>query len=129
MRSRAYGLTREHFWRIDLDARNGVLGCELISIGTPDLSLVLPCEVFKGALINDACKIAVVHNHPSQNVKPSAEDLKTTQRLIAFGYELGIEIVDHVILADDDYFSFKAAGLIRFYYSNSSRASWHSPKK
>lgn len=108
----ARGLDREHFWRLDLDSRRGLLGCELVSIGTLDASLVHPREVFKGALLNNACKVIVAHNHPSLDPLPSGADRQLTKQLALAGLLLGVELVDHLVLAEERFFSFKQARLL-----------------
>lgn len=112
LRRRARGLDRECLWRIDLDSRMRPLGCELVSIGTLDASLAHPREIFKGALLNNAWKVVVAHNHPSQDPRPSAQDRELTRRLELCGQLLGVELADHVILTEDLYFSFREAGLM-----------------
>jgi len=112
MRRRVRGLDREHFWRIDLDARSRPLGVETVSIGTLSASLVHPREVFKAALIQGAAGIIVCHNHPSGDVTPSGEDKDATNRLRRAGELLGVPLLDHVVLAEQRFFSFKDAGLI-----------------
>lgn len=108
----ARGLDREHFWRLDLDSRRRLIGCELVSVGSLDASIVHPREVFKGALLNNAHSIMVAHNHPSQDLRPSQADRRTTRQLLFVAYMLQVDIVDHLILGDDSYFSFKKAGLL-----------------
>jgi len=108
----ARGLDREHFWRLDLDSRRRLLGVELISVGSLDTSIVHMREVFKGAFLNNAHSITVAHTHPSQDLRPSGADRQITKQLLLAGCLLGVELVDHLILADDGYFSFKKAGLL-----------------
>jgi DNA repair protein RadC len=108
----ARGLDREHFWRLDLDSRRRLIGCELVSIGSLDMSVVHPREVFKGALLNNAHSIMVGHNHPSQDLRPSQADRRTTRQLLFVACMLQVDLVDHLILGDDRYFSFKEAGLL-----------------
>ena len=112
LRPLARGRDREHFWRLDLDSRRRLIGCELVSVGSLDASIAHPREIFKGALLNNAHRVMVAHNHPSQDVMPSAEDRATTKRLLLAGFLLGVELSDHLILADDRYFSFKEARLL-----------------
>jgi DNA repair protein RadC len=105
-------LDREHFWRIDLDARSKVLGYETVSIGTISASLVHPRELFKGAILNNAAAIIIAHNHPSQDTTPSAEDKEVTRRIQKAGEILGIPLLDHMVLTDDRFHSFKESGMI-----------------
>jgi DNA repair protein RadC len=108
----ARGLDREHFWRLDLDSRKRLLGCELVSVGSLDASIVHPREVFKGALLNNAHSVMVAHNHPSQEARPSKADRQTTLQLLLVGHLLQVELIDHLILTDESYFSFTKARLL-----------------
>lgn len=110
--SEAKGLDREQFWRIDLDARSRAVGFEVVSIGTLSSALVHPREVFKGAILNNAAGIIIAHNHPSQEADPSPEDKDTTRRISRAGEIIGIPLLDHVIVTDERFFSFKEAGLL-----------------
>lgn len=112
LRPKAQRLDREHFWRIDLDARNQIISYEVVSIGTLTASLVHPREVFVGALLNKAAGIIVAHNHPTGETGPSKEDRETTRRLVAAGELLGVPVLDHLVIGDGTYFSFKERGLI-----------------
>lgn len=108
----ARNLDREHFWRLDLDARNQVIGYEVISVGTLTASLVHPREVFKGAILANAAGIILAHNHPSGEARPSPEDREVTRRLTKGGALLGIPVLDHIILAGLKFYSFREQGLI-----------------
>ncbi len=103
---------KEHFYVFYLDSRNQIIKKELISIGTLNASIVHPREVFEPAIRNLAAQIILSHNHPSQDVSPSEEDIKLTKRLISAGKLFGIEIIDHVIVSKDNYFSMKKQGLL-----------------
>lgn len=91
---------KEHFVILLLDSRNNLICTNDISIGTLDASIVDPREVFKPAIRYNATKIILVHNHPSGNTQPSAEDIKITHELVAAGKLLNIEIVDHLIIGN-----------------------------
>ncbi|MBI5247527.1 MAG: DNA repair protein RadC [Elusimicrobia bacterium] len=108
----ARNLDREHFWRLDLDSRRRLIGLELVSVGSLDASIVHPREVFKGALLNNAHSIMVAHNHPSQDLRPSQADRRTTRQLLLVACLIQVDLVDHLIVGDDRYFSFKKAGLL-----------------
>jgi len=112
MRPKARGLDREYVWRLDLGSRDELLGCELVAIGSLTAAIVEPREVFKGAILGNAASIILCHSHPSQDVRPSRDDKKLTLRLGMIGHLMGIPLADHIILADDRYFSFKESGLI-----------------
>ncbi len=98
---------QEYFLCIYLDGANHICQTEVISIGTLNQSLVHPREVFAPAVQNRCASIIVAHNHPSGVLKPSREDLLVTQRLKDSGKLLGIELLDHVIFTQNDYFSMK----------------------
>lgn len=103
---------REYLIGIYLDARKQLITKKVISIGTLDTSLIHPREVFNPAVRFNASSVIVVHNHPSGDSKPSLEDKKITQKLIQAGELLGIGLIDHLIITEDDYFSFKDHKLI-----------------
>lgn len=102
---------RERFLAVLLDGKNRVLGLNEVSVGTLTASLVHPREVFKAAIVGNAAAIIVVHNHPSGDPTPSAEDIAITERLREAGELLGIRILDHVVLGDGRYVSFSDEGL------------------
>lgn len=102
---------KEHFRTIGPNARNGVTYIDLTSLGTLSASLVHPREVFRLAVMKGVASIVLGHNHPSGNTEPSEEDIKLTRRLVEAGRILGIEVLDHVIIASNNHFSFKATGL------------------
>ena len=83
-----------------------------ISIGTLNANLIHPREVFKEAIQSSAASIILVHNHPSGDPKPSEDDLEITRRLIKAGKIMGVELFDHIIVANNNYFSFKKEKLL-----------------
>ncbi len=93
-----------------LDGRNRVIGESQISQGTLTASLVHPREVFRPAIRSAAAALVLVHNHPSGDPEPSAEDLNVTHRLVEAGEIVGIRIVDHVVVADRGFYSFQEHG-------------------
>lgn len=93
---------KEHFGVLYLSVRHHVIGTEIISTGCLSASLVHPREVFRGAVALPCAALVLFHNHPSGDPEPSAEDLALTRRLQAAGAVLGIEIVDHVVVASGD---------------------------
>ena len=78
-----------------------------------DASVAQPREVFRESLLSGAVSVALFHNHPSGDPAPSAEDYRSTWRLVQAGDVMGIEVVDHLVLADARYFSFREAGELR----------------
>ena len=103
---------KEHFKLILLNPRNKIIGISTISIGTLNASLVHPREVFKDAIMHTAASVVLAHNHPSGDPEPSEDDITITKRLIEAGKILGIEVMDHIIIAKNGFFSFKEKGLI-----------------
>ncbi len=101
---------RESFHVLLLDGRHRLIAVEDVSVGTLNASLVHPREVFRDAIRSAAAALVLVHNHPSGDPSPSAEDRRVTARLQAAGALLGIEVVDHVIVAEGGHFSFREAG-------------------
>lgn len=97
---------REEFLVLLLDGKNKLLGFNLVSIGTLTSSLTHPREVFKAAILGNAASIILLHNHPSGDPIPSAEDLEITRRLREVGEIIGIKVLDHVIIGDSRYISF-----------------------
>ena len=102
-----YDSKKEHFLAFYLDTQNRLIERQIISIGTLNSSLVHPREVFEPAIALHSASVIIAHNHPSQDLTPSIEDKKITERLIEAGKILGIEIVDHIILTKKGYFSFE----------------------
>lgn len=100
---------KEHFTILFFDTRNNLIVSD-ISIGTLNASLVHPREVFNQAILNHASHVVVAHNHPSGDPSPSEQDISTTNRLIQAGVILGITIIDHIIITNNSYYSFKEKG-------------------
>ena len=103
---------KEHFRVLSLDTRNKLISIDDVSVGTINANLVHPREVFKTAIQHLATLIIVVHNHPSGDSEPSEADLKITKRLVEAGKLIDINILDHVIIAKTQFFSFKDKGLV-----------------
>ena len=108
----AAGLTEAHLWRIDLDAQNRVLGKELIVDRGADTIIIHPRKVFRGALARGAAKVVIATNRPSQDLTLTDEDHILKDLMGLAGDCLGVEVYDHVILADKAFLSFRAAGLL-----------------
>lgn len=100
----------EQFLAMPLDARHRPLAIRRISQGTLDATVVHPRDVFAVALLTNAAALVVAHTHPSGDPTPSPEDDAVTERLRAAGAVMGIEVLDHLVLADGGYFSFREAG-------------------
>jgi len=102
---------KEHFKLVLLNTRNKVIGISTISIGTLNASLVHPREVFKEAVVRSASSVILVHNHPSNDLEPSEEDIRITRRMVEAGKIMGIEVLDHIIITRHQFASLKARGL------------------
>jgi DNA repair protein RadC len=102
----------EEFHLLALDSQSQVLRDVLITRGLLNSSLVHPREVFRAAIAEAAAGIIVVHNHPSGDPTPSAEDRAATRQLVSAGRLLDVPVYDHVIIAGDRFVSFATAGLL-----------------
>lgn len=94
-----------------MDTKNYIIKDKLLFIGTINQSLVHPREVFKEAYLLSATSIICIHNHPSGNVNPSNNDIIITKQLKEVGKLLGINVLDHLIIGKDTYYSFNDNGL------------------
>ncbi len=103
---------KEHFLCLCLNARNQVIHKEVISIGSLSASIVHPREVFQVAIAHTSASIILAHNHPSGDATPSREDIDLTRRLVEAGRIMGIDILDHIIICDSEFLSFKEHGLM-----------------
>lgn len=97
----------EVFYLVCLDIKLKIIGIHEVSRGTIDASLVNQREVFKRALLNNAAKIYIVHNHPSGVCEPSNADFMVTNKIRNSANMLDIPLVDHLIIGDGTYYSFK----------------------
>jgi DNA repair protein RadC len=97
----------EQFGVLLLDTKHRVLRASILSVGTLDASIVHPREVFREATSAGAAALVLFHNHPSGDPDPSEDDVRLTERLAAAGILMGINVLDHVILADLRYYSFR----------------------
>ena len=100
-------LTEEYVYLLAVDTKNVPIGAFEVSHGTVDCSVVAPREIFMRALLCGAAKIVLAHNHPSGNVNPSSEDIKLTERIKQAGDIMGMPLLDHIIVGDNEFFSFK----------------------
>lgn len=111
VRNKLAGKKQEHFITILLDTHAQVIKYCETSIGSLDASIVHPREVFKEAIAASAASVILVHNHPSGDATPSADDIGITKRLAEAGQIIGIEVLDHIIIGDNNYVSLKGKGL------------------
>ena len=102
---------QEYFYCLYLDNRKKLKKKKLLFIGTINYSVVHPREIFKEAYMIGAVSIIIIHNHPTGDVNPSHQDIETTKKIIEVGKLLGIKIDDHVIVGQNNYYSFFENGL------------------
>ncbi len=98
---------REKVIVIALDTKNQPTNLEVCSIGTLNMSVLHPREVFKMAIMSNACSILLAHNHPSGIPTPSNEDIDITKRMDEAGKLMGINLIDHIIIGNNNFYSFK----------------------
>lgn len=106
---------REMFIVVYPNAKNIMIDSAVVSLGGVDSAGVFPKEVFKGAVNLSACAVILVHNHPSGEVDPSAGDNAITKTLIYCAGLLNIQVIDHVIIGQDKFYSYADNGLIDEY--------------
>jgi len=103
---------QEHFICISLNGANEVIQKRTVTVGLLDRSQVHPREVFADVIADRAAAVIFAHNHPSGDLRPSHADLKTQEQLVQAATILGVRVLDHVIVAKKDYYSFQEAGLV-----------------
>lgn len=103
---------QENFLVVYLNVKNHIIGSKIVFKGTVDSSIVHPREIFKEAVLKSASRLILVHNHPSTDLLPSKADITLTQKLIECGDLMGIEVLDHLIVSNHGFLSFKSKGLI-----------------
>lgn len=97
---------KEHFLLVTLNGGHEILQIHVITVGTLNRTLIHPREVFTAAMRDNAAAIIVSHNHPSGNCQPSEEDIAITETLEKVSVIMGIELLDHVIVSRENFFSF-----------------------
>jgi len=95
-----------------LNIKNQIISFEVVSTGSLTSSLVHPREVYKGAILSNAASVIFMHNHPSGDPEPSNDDMEITRRLEKAGNILGIDVLDHIIVASGGFYSFRQNKLI-----------------
>ena len=103
---------REIFVFLGLSTKNEPQVLQVVHTGSINSSIVHPRDVMKALILANCAACIISHNHPSNDVSPSPEDIKVTERLVAAGRILGIDVLDHLILATDRYLSLKEKGYI-----------------
>jgi DNA repair protein RadC len=101
---------------LTMNAKNRMIGRHLVTLGLADTSLVHPREVFRPAILDGAVSIILVHNHPTGEVDPSAEDVKVTRQIIEAGRVMGVRLLDHVIIGrgEKPFNSIRDSGMVTF---------------
>lgn len=107
------GKKQEYFYCLYLDNKNRLIERKLLFMGTVNRSIVHPREIFKEAYLLSSSGIICMHNHPSGEILPSNEDIELTKSLVEIGKIQGINVLDHLIISDNAYYSFSEEGLIR----------------
>lgn len=107
-------LDREHFVVLHLNGKNNIIARETVSIGSLQNSIVHPREVFRGAIYNASAAIILVHNHPSGDPTPSTDDKVITTRLSEVGALIGVDVLDHIIVGENRYYSFCGSGDLKY---------------
>jgi len=108
-RARFFSARREYFISLQLNSKNQLIREVLVSIGSLNVSIVHPREVFAFAVRDGSSALILLHNHPSGDPSPSREDRDCTKRLVHAGKILGIRVLDHIVIGHDEYYSFADA--------------------
>lgn len=106
------GLTQENVVALYLNTKNDIIKNETVFVGSLNTSVAHPREIFKGAVRYSAARVIIAHNHPSGNTDPSEADLSFTRRLVDAGEMMGIEVIDHIIVGEQCYFSLREHGMM-----------------
>jgi DNA repair protein RadC len=112
MRENAIERDHEHVYVVCLAPNNKILNIELVSLGAIDETVLKPMQVFRIALMKGAVRLILVHNHPHGELKPSEADKDVTDRMIQVGNIVNVEVLDHLIITELYYYSFKDDGLM-----------------
>lgn len=110
---------QEMFVVVCLNTRNRIIDRVMVSLGIQDSSLIHPREVFRPAILKSAAAVVLVHNHPSGDPTPSAEDIRITRQLVEVGKIIDIRVMDHVIIGRPEgmnkgYLSIRESGVVAF---------------
>ncbi len=106
------GQNQEQLYGIYLDSKNKIIAEKLIFQGTLNKAVVHPRDIFRWALIYNCASFFVVHNHPSGDTAPSPQDLKITKQISDASKMMGIQFMDHFIVSDSSYLSFRESQLL-----------------
>lgn len=97
---------QENFYAVFLDVKSKLINYRLLFKGTINMSIVHPREIFKYAFLENASRIIVIHNHPSNDVSPSIQDIELTNSLFEIGKIIKVPVIDHIIIGRTNYYSF-----------------------
>ncbi len=111
-RARMGHLAVEEFWVALVDNKNRLIAWERVGRGTVDEIPVYPREVLALAIKHQASGVILAHNHPGGDPTPSVQDRELTRRIVQLGRELGLRVLDHLVVAEAGHFSFQDAGLL-----------------
>lgn len=111
-RENRLGRSQEHFWVVGLNQANKILFIELIGLGRQNRVSANPPDVFRMAIYKLALKLVLVHNHPSGQMLPSTADKALTDRIIKVGEIINVQVLDHIIIAENDHISFDQLGIM-----------------
>jgi DNA repair protein RadC len=103
---------KEYFYVIGITRYNKIKYIDLVSIGSMTSTVANPLEIFRMAIHKASYCIIIAHNHPSGNLSPSEEDKKITKRIKEAGKIIGIQLMDHLIFSDEDFYSFANEGIL-----------------
>ncbi len=102
---------QEHMLLLMLNSKARLIGENTISKGTVNASLITPREIYMQAMQKNAVSVVLLHNHPSGDPTPSRDDIRTTRRIWEAGRDIGIELLDHIVIGDMCYTSFREEGM------------------
>jgi DNA repair protein RadC len=112
MRENSIERDHEHVWVLCLASNNKILNIELVSLGAINETTLQPMQVFRFVLIKGGVKLIMVHNHPNGDLEPSEMDKDVTDRMIQVGNIVNVDVLDHLIITERYFFSFKDDGLL-----------------
>ncbi len=111
-REERIGRNKEHFWIVGLSDEYVILFIELVSLGNGNEAIIKPNEVFQLAVHKLSTYVILCHNHPGGNLNPSEDDIDLTDHLLHAAEIIDLDVIDHLIISEDGYYSFKEKGLL-----------------
>ncbi len=103
---------KEHFWVMGVNAKLRIVFIDLVTLGVLTNTVIHPREVFRLAIAKGVAAIILAHNHPSDDLEPSENDIAATEKLVKAGEILSIPVLDHIIVTETGHYSFKEADKI-----------------